>query len=294
MQWNAAVSGHLSLSIPFVLFFPLVAEPAFEFRPVGARAGGMGDTFTGMAEGVEALFWNPASVAWLSGIEVTADYERPFGMAELQSQALGLAFPTGVGAGGLSYQSYGFERYRERAVGLVYGCAFSPGLGVGIGVRRMYLDVAGVESRAWSAFDLGARTRLTDRAVWAVSFWNVSGRGAEVLGRGGMMGLLIETAPGVILQVDVKREVGLPTGLSVGLEFRSGRSVMLRAGAGGHPERLSFGIGLLKRKLRLDYAAIYHTVLGVSHRVSLTLRKGSGGSTRHFDAPTQTRPRLDR
>ncbi len=235
----------------------------------------MGDTFAGMADGAEALFWNPASIAWLPGIEATVGYDRPFGMKELQTQAFGVVFRTGVGAAGLSYQSYGYELFKERAIGLTYGCAFSQKLGLGIGVRRMQLDVDGIESLKWFAFDLGVRAFITERVVWAVSSWNVSGRDVEVLGQGGMMGIAFETASNVVLQVDVKKEVGTPTGLSVGVEYGSGRMLTLRSGAGGQPERLSFGIGLQRGRFGLDYATVYHTILGVSHRASLTVRGGS-------------------
>ena len=103
-----AMFRRIALAIPLALFLPIIAEPAFEFRPIGARVGGMEDTFAGMAEGAEVLFWNPASITWLPGIDATAGYDRPFGMKELQTQAFGVLFGTGVGAAGLSYQSYGY------------------------------------------------------------------------------------------------------------------------------------------------------------------------------------------
>ena len=63
----------------------------------------------------------------------------------------------------------------------------------------MQLDVDGIESLEWLAFDLGIRAFIAERVVWAVSSWNVSGRDVEVLGQGGMMGIAFETASSGIL-----------------------------------------------------------------------------------------------
>ena len=85
------------------------------------------------------------------------------------------------------------------------------------------------------------------------------------------MGVGFEVAPGVSLLVDVQKEAGMPVGMSAGMEYRAGKRVALRTGAGGGPERLSLGVGLQRGALGVDYAAVYHTVMGLSHRVSLTV-----------------------
>ena len=58
----------------------------------------------------------------------------------------------------------------------------------------MQLDVDGIESLDWLAFDLGIRAFIAERVVWAVSSWNVSGRDVEVLGQGGMMGIAFDVS----------------------------------------------------------------------------------------------------
>lgn len=255
-----------------LLLVPISAHAAFEFRPAGARARGLGDTFVAQAEGAEAVFWNPASVAW-GGIGVAGGYERPFGMAALETGTLGAALPLGRGAVGVGYQDYGFSLYREQAIGLMYGHRLSPRLGLGVGLRRLRLSVAGVEGRAWTAFDLGARVFLTRSVVLGLAAWNAGGAKVNLLGQGGMAGVGFTGAPGLTVLVDVRKEAGTPVGFSTGLEYRAGKGVTLRMGAGGRPERLSIGLGVERGVFRIDYAAAYHTVLGLSHRVSVTVER---------------------
>ncbi len=246
------------------------ADAAFEFRAVGARSGGMGDTFAGFAEGVDGVFWNAGAVAWGKGVCITGGYERPFGMAVLDAHAIGAVASTGRMAVGLGYLEYGFSLYRERTAGMTFGMRVVSRLGLGVRIRRMQLSVAGAEGRAWTAFDPGARIILGPRITLGLAAWNAGGQSVDVLGQGGMAGVGFEAARNVSLLVDVRKEAGRPTGVSAGVEYRPARRVMLRMGAGGRAERLSVGAGVLHRGLRIDYATLHHTVLGLTHRVSVT------------------------
>ncbi|MDE2888694.1 MAG: hypothetical protein OXR72_10790 [Gemmatimonadota bacterium] len=247
------------------------ADAAFEFRAVGARPGGMGDTFAGCAEGVDGVFWNAGAVAWGKGVSITGGYERPFGMAVLDAHAIGAVASTGRAAVGLSYLEYGFSLYRERTGGLTIGLRVVPRLGLGARIRRMQLSVAGAGRRAWTAFDLGVRIVLSPRIALGFAAWNAGGQSVDVLGQGGMAGVAFEAVRNVALLVDVRKEAGRSTGVSAGVEYRPARRVVLRMGAGGGAERLCVGAGALHRGLRIDYAALHHTVLGLTHRVSLTI-----------------------
>ena len=250
---------------------PFHADAAFEFHPVGARPGGLGDTFVGWAAGVEGVFWNAGALAWAEGVSVTGGYERPFGMAALDVQAIGTVASSGRVAVGLGYEEYGFSLYRERTTGVTFGIRVASRLGLGVRVRRMRLSVAAGANRAWTAFDLGARIVLSSKATLGLAAWNAGGQSVDVLGQGGMAGVGFEVVPDLALLVDVRKEAGHPTGASAGVEFSPSRNVTLRLGTGGRPERLSIGMGVSRGVFRIDYATLYHTVLGMSHRVSMTI-----------------------
>ncbi|MDE3000559.1 MAG: hypothetical protein OXU79_15925 [Gemmatimonadota bacterium] len=279
MPGPAAMCGLLGVRVRLaaccglLCVFPIAfqADAAFEFRAVGARPGGLGDTFTGCAEGADGVFWNAGAVAWGKGVSITGGYERPFGMAALDAHAVGAVASTGRAAVGLGYLEYGFSLYRERTAGLTIGTRVVSRLGLGVRIRRMQLSVAGAAGRAWTAFDLGARIVLSPRITLGLAAWNAGGQSVDVLGQGGMAGVGFEAVRNVTLLVDVRKEAGRPTGVSAGVEYRPARRMMLRMGAGGRAERLSVGAGVLHRGLRIDYATLHHTVLGLTHRVSLTI-----------------------
>lgn len=135
----------------------------------------------------------------------------------------------------------------------------------------MRLSVAGGANRAWTAFDLGARVVMGPKCSLGLAAWNAGGQSVDVLGQGGTAGVGFQVVPNLALLLDVRKEAGRPTGVSAGVEYSASHRVMLRMGAGGRAERLSVGVGVIHRGLRIDYATLYHTVLGLSHRVSLTM-----------------------
>ena len=183
---------------------------------MGARSGGLGDTFVGWAEGVEGVFWNAGAIAWGRGVSITGGYERPFGMAVLDAHVIGTVASTGRTAVGLGYQEYGFSLYRERTAGLTAGLRLASRLGLGVRIRRMRLSVDGGRNRGWTAFDLGAKIVVRPKVTLGLAAWNAGGASVNVLGQGGMAGVGCQVVPNLALLVDVRKEAGRQTGVSAG------------------------------------------------------------------------------
>ncbi len=260
--------GCCAVSWPFVIPLPLPAS--FESHPITARSGGTADTYLALSTGVQGLSLTPAALSTISTLELTAAYERPFALSPLETQAISVAIPLRKAAIGLQYQSYGFSLYTEDTFAASLGYNLGRRLGLGLSVRSLRVSVEGLTSHSWIVFDLGVRGQFRNKLEWGLASWNVSGTQVAILGQGGVAGIAVEAAPSVWLLIDVRKESGTPTGVGAGLEYRWKKPITLRLGAGGQPERLSFGIGIRKGKIQVDYAGIYHMVLGVTHRVFLT------------------------
>src|SRR5213593_2554091 len=98
----------------FMAAAQLAASPALATRyageflkiPVGARAIGMGGSFTAVADDATAPYWNPAGMVYLPYREVIVQHEERFGSLlnhDVMSGVLPLGGPTGKqGALGLS------------------------------------------------------------------------------------------------------------------------------------------------------------------------------------------------
>jgi len=89
------------LCIALALATLLPAAPArayFEQTAVGARGGAMGQGAIALIRDASAYYWNPAALAELRRPAAMADYSKPYGVAELNGNAVALAAPA-FGAG---------------------------------------------------------------------------------------------------------------------------------------------------------------------------------------------------
>ena len=140
---------------------------------------------------------------------------------------------------------------------------------LGVGVRRLAINLGDTPGRRWMAFDLGSDIAVTKTGRLSFWAWNAAGTATKHIGQGGAMGLSFNAADRIRISSEVSKESGYPTGLGVGIAYRPFNNVALRGGVGGRPERLSVGLGLVRGIWRVDYAAVHHTILGLSHRVSV-------------------------
>lgn len=116
------------------------AQAAFEDSGAGARAPGMGNAFTAIADDVYALHYNPAGLALLSRPELATSYTRHYmGLtdnSQLTTSFLGYAHPIRGGEKGTvagAWQQYALNSsaYQEHTLYLSYGRPLVKDLGRG-------------------------------------------------------------------------------------------------------------------------------------------------------------------
>ena len=257
-----------SLYVILLLLIPTPTHSIGEFIPTGARPGGMGDAYTALANGAPGLFWNPAAVVGKDRWSAVAGYDRPFELAELETVSGAAALAIGRAGVGLTYQ--GGDGVGESSTGGVLGLRVRRAV---IGVRLRHIQFATLEqNHRWNVVDLGLRIDSGSGVCVGMVGWNATGHRTSILGHGGAVGVSV-TREGMTVVVDVQKEAGAPTGGGVGVELTLRRGAWVRLGVGGHPERMTIGIGVARASMAIDYAAMYHTILGVSQRLSVSVSR---------------------
>lgn len=258
--------------IILVLLFTLLpssAHTAFEFQPIGAHTSATGDAGVALATGAAGAFWNPAALAWGKRISLFGTYDRPFGIAELATHAFSAGLRTGRHGLGVKYTGFGFALYKEQVLGLIYGLRVFQQLGLGFGIRALQLSTAGMPTQHWIVFDAGIKLQIREGVFLGAAIWNAGGSHTSLLGQSGTVGMGIAIMPQVALVADIQKEANFPTGAGIGIIYHIHPQLVLRTGAGGQPERLSAGFGLRTGGFAIDYAAVWHTILGITHRASV-------------------------
>ena len=107
---------------------------AFQDTGWGTRAGGMGNSFTAIANDPSAALWNPAGIAQVEMLETTFMYNKLFAGIEdvnlSQMYAAGV-YPTGIGAFGLTITDFGLRGYyKENIIAASYSRDLADDLGL--------------------------------------------------------------------------------------------------------------------------------------------------------------------
>ncbi len=268
----------------------------------GARPLSMGGAFAGLADDENALFYNPAGLAFLARPGLTSFYSTQYG--GVGYGALGLAV-RGFGLGALYLSSPGIaglgagsDILREFAytnlAGLV-GAAGSLGP-LAVGIRAKYLSIASaapgtLETVNGSGFNGDAAALLALGPLrLGVVYENLMRQAIrystgfeEPWERRLSAGASVRLGP-ILLAGDVEslgeRSSAGSRFYHVGAELALGL-LALRAGATGaltpsgpsDQERdLTAGVGLRLGGLQVDYAYLMPSALPETHRISLTLR----------------------
>lgn len=255
----------------------------------GARAMGMGRAFVSIAEGPESLSWNPAGlgVPFKSGAEFTR--VSLFEGATLNEFSLAHAFqrPFGVGISLIDFSSgdlirrdasnneVGLFKDTRRAALLGYGMQLSQTVSLGF-VHRFYRRE--LDDSASSAHDMDLGVGLVRRTVRGGVrvqnlFRKALGRtaGIDQLPHVFHLGGAARVAKPVLLSLDVVTRLGV-TDYRAGVEVFPRDWFAVRAGWDGIGPTL--GLSLLGKVAGVHYAVLQHSVLGVSHRVSLSVEWG--------------------
>lgn len=267
---------------------------------VGARAIGMGEAYTAMADDVSSLYWNPAGLALMQERQASFMYDQMY--KDLKYQNGSVAFPLENGAigGSLSYLSYGKIAGYDTT-------------GASIGDQSAYSGV-GTLGAAWlgnqwsaGANVKGIQEKLADEKASTVGF-DLGGNviypkpvlggtirlGAVVQNLGQGLKFLQQRDPlptdwkvglAAVQMMNRKLNLSLDYGkpkddkaiVSGGAEYWVAPFLALRTGyTATHTEGsgLRAGIGLRIKKVSFDYAYAGQGDLGMSHRYELSFRFG--------------------
>lgn len=268
---------------------------------VGARALGMGGAYAAPAQGVDALYWNPAGLGRLQRPEMMFTYNPLVeGIAHNQAALAFKAKGLGVGAGynGLSYSSidaYDASGNRLSTTFKASDQAFALGLSLGgekvaFGLGGKYIrssiDGTSVSGGAGEA-GLNVLNKWIPCLRHALVVKNIGGkvsfiRQEDPLPTTYTLGNLLCLGRRFMLAADVSSQKGSDAFAAGGFEWslfpNPQKTVALRGGFSSQrseAEKLagaSFGLGIALYRLSLDYAWIPYGELGDTHAVTVLWR----------------------
>jgi len=276
---------------------------------VGARAAGMGDAQTGVADDAYALYWNPAGLALLPRAHVALMHNTWLG--SMKSEYLSYVQPSPRSAFGISLQYLHFGEFQRYAAdsqgypvplpgsyspyGLVatYGHAWRLTSKVAFGgAVKAYSEIVDTYNNFTLALDAGFQYRRVVPHL-DVGFM-VQNLGLPVQGYGLPFNFRAGAAYHLPWRIHAKGDrfqaaldfnlqvpVDQPFYTNVGLEYWYQNTLALRVGYKlsevnqlGSGSGLTAGLGIRLLDYSLDYALASFGEMGLTHRFSLTVGLG--------------------
>jgi len=267
--------------------------------PAGVRAVGMGEAYCGLAEGLDAVRYNPAGISQAGYQQLSASHIMWFD--DIGYSFVGYLHPSensGAFAGSLYYLSKdGIPGYNSAGAPtnkkwdvsdmlcvLSYGRKLSVFSG-GVSVKIIQESLAD-ESASSYCFDAGLLYGLFPDMNFGISAGNIGGKVNYISG-GEEIPLIIRTGisyrifpfgDDITLNLDYNFPSDNDGYVCAGGEYSFSDNFSLRAGFVGSKDMISkalrFGFGFGRRNVHFDYAFAPSEILEDTHRAGLTIRFG--------------------
>jgi len=254
-----------------------------DYQP-SARARGMGGAFTGVADDVNSLFFNPAGIVG-SKFEAKAGFANLYGQkfTEFKTLAVGTELPyklgnLAIGARMLDVDFEDVSLSSEQILSLGHGFTLQKDIHseINLGYSLNFYNLAFYEEEDDSAvgIDMGLTALLHGRTKlgFAVTNLNKAKMGFENqidLPNKLALGIAYMPYDGVTTSFEVKKDFAAETEFMGGVEARLLDPLTIRFGVHQNPATYSAGATFEVEGIQLDYSFTYHSVLDPTHYINL-------------------------
>lgn len=243
----------------------------------GARSQGMGNTKVFLPD-AWTYFNNIGTLDRIDETEISAGYDYRFGISELSSVDLALAWKRDFGTIGVGVSRFGGQLFNQQ----LFGAGFSNTLGIvslGAKIDWFQTTIEGFGTGNAFLFSLGGVAELGPRFFLGANFSNLnraklSQNNEQRLPTVVQMGISYIPTESVRILAELEKDVELDPIVKAGIEYKLNDWILLRTGISSNPARIGFGLGLRKDRFGFDYAYGQNSALGRTHHFSLVLKLG--------------------
>ncbi len=262
-----------SILVFFLLVF--ITKAGNEDFPIGARSSAMGNASVSLSD-VWSAQHNQAGLGFVRDYSAGVYYENRFLLKELSIKGAAIAVPVRAGTFGLCITSFGYTQYSENKYSLSFAKAFGNKLSAGIALDYLSTKIAeGYGSRSVFAAEAGIIAKPLKNLAIGAHVYNptrakLSSYNDERLPTIIRLGADYSFSDKVILAIETEKDIAQKALFKAGMEYKAVKEFYLRIGIATNPTLSSFGFGINLKNLKIDFAANYHQVLGISPQVGLS------------------------
>ncbi len=239
-----------------------------------ARQIATGNSTLARADDVFAIFANPAGLAQLSWSELGIYYSpAPFGLKELSNGYFAVNYNFDFLSSAIGAKIYGYDLYRETSLYLALAKRFFHEFFVGITFSYKSVSIENYGNAGATVLDAGILYYLTRNLSFAFVAKNLfrgsySGEENEIPSSVSF-GVCYFPLDNASANFAVTQELDASPNFKAGIEYGIFRYIDLRLGIETEPKVYSAGLGVNYKFFEIDYAALVHQTLPLSHQIEI-------------------------
>ncbi len=276
------------ISFITVFFIETNLHSAFSDQFYGARPMALAGAFVSLVDDINSIYYNPAGLSVIKQLSISGTWLRYYNMEELENVVISFGAPWRWGGWGISYQAYGFDLYKETQV--IWSHAFSILSQLQVGYNVKYLNLAlhpdphiasSITYGHANLFglDMGMKGKINRSWFLGAYLMNLNrpkiGKyQPESVEQKFTIGIGYQPIHEMITLFSLDKNSFEQYKVKTGAELLLTEFLSLRTGMQVKPFYFSFGVGVKRYGINLDYAIVHSLLLGETHILSLIFTWG--------------------
>jgi hypothetical protein len=256
--------------------FPTSAQIDLSTQSFGAKSQGLG-TVKLYHQDAWSLFNNVGALDRLEDSEIGIAQDQRYGLQELSTTALSLAFKKSGSSFGIGVARFGGELFQQHRLEL--GLSTTRGI-LSFGAKAAWFQthIEGFGTGNALLLSLGGLAELGPKFFFGAHLSNlnqakISKQSSQPIPTLLTLGITYLPAKNLEIHSELEKDLDHLPLFKLGLQYQLENWIFLRTGIHSAPNSLHFGLGLRKKKYGLDYALGQTTSLGNTHHLSLFLKR---------------------
>ena len=219
---------------------------------------------------------NIGQLADIKSSAISINLFQPFLLKDFNTSSIAIGIKTKNGAFGINYSNYGNEFLQIHSSGFGYSMKLNEVFKSGIKLNHVYINAGDFyNSKSIVYADFGLAAELTKELDIGLSIKNPSLVKLDDYDN--------ERIPTVIqfaanykfsemlsLQTGIRKDMIYPLSFLTAIDYQPTEKIILKGGIGTNPTIASLGIGVIIKKIELNFATQLHQILGWSPDFSIT------------------------
>ncbi len=253
------------------------AYPAHDNYLTGARYAGMGNVGV-MCTDLWSVSYNQAGLGFYNHLSAGFYHENRFALSELALHSLAISLPTGTGTFGLNCTYFGYSLYNESKVGLGFGKSLTDKFSAGLQFNWLNTHIEDETGNIGAmTIEAGILAKPVKNLSIGFHIYNPTASHFSSHSLKEPIPVIIRFGVGyeyrekLFIALETEKDIEKdPAFFKAGIEYKIIQNLYARMGVMiSNLVYHSAGLGLILKRIKIDFAFSHHQILGYTPHFSL-------------------------